>query len=165
MANHSPITDIGDNVLITYGFKASKALMVGLEIGLFRHPSVASRSLRKLAELVRAPENRLDVLTAAPACDEHLVPGKRTYIFEYFLRQAHALILPGFEHLGAPIRHGGDLGRHLFGVPGSLRYRGFESQQPFLLLPTLASLRSAGCLQRSASCPESAPEEPEGIAS
>ena len=116
-----PITDVREVSRIAYGFKASKALFVAIELDLFSKLSESSKSLSILVEQTGIAENRLEsLLTAltslgllvsnggrysnAPACEEYLVKGKSTYFGDYFLLQTDKFIFPAFNGLGALIR-------------------------------------------------------------
>lgn len=116
-----PITDVREISRIAYGFKASKALFVALELDLFSKLSGSSKSLSMLVEETGIAQNRLEsLLTAltslgllvsdvgrfsnAPASDDYLVKGKSTYFGDYFLLQTDKVIFPAFNDLGALIR-------------------------------------------------------------
>jgi SAM-dependent methyltransferase len=116
-----PITDVREVARIAYGFKASKALFVALELDLFSKLSGCSKSLAMLSEEMGIADNRLEsLLTAlaslgllvsdgrtysnAPASEDYLVRGKRTNFGDYFLLQTDKFIFPAFNDLGALIR-------------------------------------------------------------
>lgn len=116
-----PITDVREISRIAYGFKASKALLVGIDLDLFSRLSGTAKPLSKLAEETGVAENRLETLltaltslgllvktdgtyTNAPACEDYLVKGKPAYFGDYFNLQTEPFIFPAFTQLGAVIR-------------------------------------------------------------
>lgn len=116
-----PITDVREIARIAYGFKASKALFVALELDLFSQLCGSPRRLPDLARVTNVAENRLEsLLTAlaglglivhhdgayanAPATETYLVKGKPTYFGAYFELQTNEFIFPAFNELGPLIR-------------------------------------------------------------
>lgn len=119
----SPITDVRDIAHIAYGFKASKALLTALDVGLFGQLSGGSKSAVELAAALGIKTPRLQTLLTAlvslgllakagdryrnaPACEDYLVPGKRSYFGDYFRLQTDKLIYPAYEHLTPLLRTG-----------------------------------------------------------
>ncbi len=122
-----PITDVREISRIAYGFKASKALFVGVDLDIFSRLSGSAQPLTSLAEATGIAENRLETLLTAltslgllvniggsysnaPASEDYLVKGKRAYFGDYFSLQTDQLLFPAFDHLGAVIRGEGGPG-------------------------------------------------------
>ncbi len=116
-----PITDVREISRIAYGFKASKALFVGIDLELFRRLSKCEKTLTSLAEETGVAENRLETLLTAltslgllvndegwysnaPASEGYLVKGNPAYFGDYFKLQTDQFIFPAYNHLGALIR-------------------------------------------------------------
>jgi 2-hydroxy-4-(methylsulfanyl)butanoate S-methyltransferase len=116
-----PITDVREVSRIAYGFKASKALFVAIELDLFSKLSKSSKSLSTLVEETGIAENRLETLLTAlnslgllandgrsycnaPASEDYLVKGKPAYFGDYFMLQTDKIIFPAFNDLGPLIR-------------------------------------------------------------
>ncbi len=125
-----PITDVREISRIAYGFKASKALFVAMELDLFGRLSGSAMRLSKLATETGIAENRLETLLTAlsslglianaggsysnaPASEAYLVRGKPAYFGDYFILQTDPFIFPAFSDLGMVVR--GE------GVPGNWR--------------------------------------------
>jgi len=119
-----PITDAREITRIAYGFKASKALLVAIDLDIFSRLSATGASLAELADATAVPESNLGTLLTAlvsmgllsrdgdrfanaPACEDYLVRGKRTYFGDYFNLQTDQFIFPGYADLGAVIRRQG----------------------------------------------------------
>ena len=124
-----PITDVREISRLAYGFKASKAPLVGIDLDLFSRLSETAKQLSSLAEETGIAENRLETLLTAltslgllvktegtyanaPACDDYLVKGKPAYFGDYFGLQTDQFIFPSFNDLGAVIR--GDSGSSIW---------------------------------------------------
>ena len=60
-----PITDVREISRIAYGFKASKALLVGIDLELFSRLSECEKTLASLAEETGVADNRLETLLTA----------------------------------------------------------------------------------------------------
>ena len=129
-----PITDVREISRLAYGFKASKALLVGIDLDLFSRLSETAKPLSSLAEETGIAENRLETLLTAltslgllvktegtysnaPACEDYLVKGKPAYFGDYFGLQTDQFIFPAFNDLGAVIR----------GEGGSSIWRDYET--------------------------------------
>jgi 2-hydroxy-4-(methylsulfanyl)butanoate S-methyltransferase len=115
-----PITDVREISRIAYGFKASKALLVAIDLEIFSRLSGGARPLADLTAELEIAETRLDTLltaltsigllvrdgkgyTNAPACEEYLVRGKPAYFGDYFNLQTDRFIFPAYAKLGAVI--------------------------------------------------------------
>ena len=115
-----PITDVREISRIAYGFKASKALLVAIDLELFSRLSGGAKSLAALADELDIAENRLDTLltaltsigllvldgdayTNAPASEDYLVRGKSAYFGDYFNLQTDKFIFPAYDDLGSVI--------------------------------------------------------------
>ena len=122
-----PITDVREISRLAYGFKASKALLVGIDLDIFSRLSETAKPLSSLAEETGIAENRLETLLTAltslgllvktegtyanaPACEDYLVKGKPAYFGDYFGLQTDQFIFPAFNDLGAVIRGEGGSG-------------------------------------------------------
>ena len=122
-----PITDVREISQFAYGFKASKALLVGIDLDLFSRLSESAKPLSSLAEETGIAENRLETLLTAltslgllvktegsysnaPACEDYLVKGKPAYFGDYFSLQTDQFLFPAFNDLGAVIRGEGSPG-------------------------------------------------------
>ena len=119
-----PITDVREIARIAYGFKASKALLVAVDLEIFSRISGGAKSLTALAGELNVAENRLDTLltaltsigllirdgasyTNAPASEDYLVCEKPAYFGDYFALQTDKFIFPGYDDLGSVIKgHG-----------------------------------------------------------
>jgi hypothetical protein len=116
-----PITDVREVSRIAYGFKASKALFVAIDLDLFSKLSESAKSLSALVVETGVVENRLETLLTAltglgllandgssysnaPASEDYLVKGKPAYFGDYFLLQTDQFIFPAFNALGELIR-------------------------------------------------------------
>lgn len=116
-----PISDVREITRIAYGFKASKALFVGVELDLFSRLAESGKSLSSLAAETGVAENRLETLLTAltslgllvrtdgryhnaPACEDYLVRGKPAYFGDYFSLQTDQFIFPAFNDLAALIK-------------------------------------------------------------
>ena len=116
-----PITDVREISRIAYGFKASKALLVGIDLELFSRLSECEETLASLAEETGVADNRLETLLTAltslgllvndegsysnaPASEDYLVKGKPAYFGDYFNLQTDQFIFPAYNHLGAVVR-------------------------------------------------------------
>ncbi len=116
-----PITDVREISRIAYGFKASKALLVAVDLELFSRLSGGAKSLAALADELKVAENRLDTLltaltsigllvrdgdayTNAPASENYLVCGKPAYFGDYFNLQTDKFIFPAYDDLGSVIK-------------------------------------------------------------
>jgi len=64
-AMQDPITDVREISRIAYGFKASKALLVAIDLELFSRFSGGAKSLADLADELDIAEKRLDTLLTA----------------------------------------------------------------------------------------------------
>ena len=121
------IADVREISRIAYGFKASKALLVGIDLGLFTLLSDHAKTLPALAEKTGVATNRLETLLTAltsigllvkngseysnaPASDNYLVKGKPAYFGDYFSLQTDSFIYPAFTELGALIKGEGVVG-------------------------------------------------------
>lgn len=119
-----PITDVREISRIAYGFKASKALLVAVDLELFSRLSDGAKSLTTLAEELDIAENRLDTLLTAlisigllvrdddayanaPASEDYLVRGKPAYLGDYFNLQTDKFIFPAYDDLGSVIAGSG----------------------------------------------------------
>ena len=120
-----PITDIREISRIAYGFKASKALLVGIDLEIFSRLSGTAKSLADLAMELDIAANRLDTLLTAltsigllisdgggayrnaPASEDYLVSGKPAYFGDYFNLQTDQFIFPAYADLGAVIKGDG----------------------------------------------------------
>ena len=115
-----PITDVREISRIAYGFKASKALLVAIDLELFGRISSGAKSLADLADELDIAEKRLDTLltaltsigllvrdgdayTNAPASEDYLVRGKSAYFGDYFNLQIDKFIFPAYDNLGSVI--------------------------------------------------------------
>ena len=115
--------DVREILRLAYGFKASKALLVGIDLDIFSRLSDTAKPLSRLAEETGIAENRLETLLTAltslgllvksggtygnaPACEDYLVKGKAAYYGDYFNLQTESFIFPAFNELGAVIRGG-----------------------------------------------------------
>ena len=127
-----PITDVREISRIAYGFKASKALLVAIDLELFSRFSGGAKSLADLADELDIAEKRLDTLltaltsigllvrdgdayTNAPASEDYLVRGKSAYFGDYFNLQIDKFIFPAYEDADTADRfsrgqHAGSLG-------------------------------------------------------
>ncbi len=122
-----PITDVREISRLAYGFKASKALLVGIDLDIFSRLSETAKPLSSLAEETGIAENRLETLLTAltslgllvktegtysnaPACEDYLVKGKPAYFGDYFSLQTDQFIFPAFNDLGAVVRGEGSPG-------------------------------------------------------
>jgi ubiquinone/menaquinone biosynthesis C-methylase UbiE len=118
-----PITDVREVSRIAYGFKASKALFVAIDLDLFSKLSESAKSLSALVVETGVVENRLETLLTAltglgllinaggsysnaPASEDYLVKGKPAYFGDYFLLQTDQFIFPAFNDLGNVIQDG-----------------------------------------------------------
>jgi hypothetical protein len=116
-----PVTDVREIARIAYGFKASKALFVGIDLDLFGRLSESAKPLASLAAETGVAENRLETLLTAltslgllvktegcysnaPASEEYLVKGKAAYFGDYFSLQTDQFIFPAFKDLGPVVR-------------------------------------------------------------
>ena len=116
-----PITDVREIAHIANGFKASKALLVGIDLELFTRLSGQSKTLPVLVDEVGIASNRLETLLTAltslgllakngesysnaPACEKYLVKGKPAYFGDYFNLQTDQFIFPAYNELGSLIR-------------------------------------------------------------
>jgi 2-hydroxy-4-(methylsulfanyl)butanoate S-methyltransferase len=116
-----PISDVREITRIAYGFKASKALFVGVELDLFSLLAGSGKSLSSLAEATGVAEDRLETLLTAltslgllvksddryhnaPACEEYLVRGKPAYFGDYLSLQTDQFLFPAFNDLGSLIK-------------------------------------------------------------
>ena len=98
-----PIADAWEISRIAYGFKASKALFVAMELELFSRLSSTANHLSTLVRETGIAENRLETLLTAlsglgliahdsgryrnaPASETYLVKGKPAYVGYYFLQ-------------------------------------------------------------------------------
>lgn len=115
------IADVREIARIAYGFKASKALLVGIDLDVFGRLSQSAKTLLLLAEETGIKENRLETLLTAltslgllanndglysnsPASENYLVKGKPAYFGDYFNLQTDQFIFPAFNDLGSVIR-------------------------------------------------------------
>ncbi len=122
-----PVTDVREISRLAYGFKASKALLVGIDLDLFSRLSETVKPLSLLAEETGIAENRLETLLTAltslgllvkadgfysnaPATEDYLVKGKPAYFGDYFNLQTDQFIFPAFNNLAAVIRGEGNPG-------------------------------------------------------
>lgn len=129
-----PITDVREIARIAYGFKASKALLVGIDLELFTRLSGRSKTLQELADEVQVASNRMETLLTAltslgllakdgasysnaPVCENYLVKGKPAYFGDYFNLQTDQFIFPAYNELGSLIK----------GTGGSDIWRDYES--------------------------------------
>ena len=118
-----PITDVREISRIAYGFKASKALFVAIDLDLFSKISGSAKPLSLLADETGVAENRLETLLTAltglgllvnasgsysnaPASEDYLVKSKPAYFGDYFLLQTDQFIFPAFNDLGNVIQDG-----------------------------------------------------------
>jgi ubiquinone/menaquinone biosynthesis C-methylase UbiE len=116
----NPITDVREIARIAYGFKASKALLVAIDLEIFSRLSGGAQSLAALVNQLDIAENRLDTLLTAllslgllvrdgdaysnaPASEEYLVRSKPAYIGDYFNLQTDQFIFPAYDDLGSVI--------------------------------------------------------------
>ena len=116
-----PITDVREISRIAYGFKASKALFVAIDLDLFSRFSESAKPLSVLADETGVAENRLETLLTAltglgllinaggsysnaPASEDYLVKGKPAYFGDYFLLQTDQFLFPAFNDLSPLIR-------------------------------------------------------------
>ena len=112
-----PVTDVREISRFGYGFKASKALLVGIDFDLFSRLSETAKPLSLLAQETGIAENRLETLLTAltslgllvkadgsysnaPATEDYLVKGKPAYFGDYFNLQTDQFIFPAFNNLG-----------------------------------------------------------------
>ena len=112
----APITDVRDISRIGYGFMASQALFVALELDIFGHLSKGPQSLETLArETGVAPARLVALLSAcvglgllgkdgdrylnAPAAATYLVRSAPMYFGDYFRFQIARQIYPTLAHL------------------------------------------------------------------
>ena len=115
------VTDVREIARIAYGFKASKALLVGIDLNVFGRLSPSSKTLSSLAQETGVAENRLETLLTAltclgllaykdglysnsPASDDYLVKGKPAYFGDYFTLQTDQFIFPAYKDLGSVIQ-------------------------------------------------------------
>ncbi len=115
-----PITDVREISRIAYGFKASKALLVAIDVELTSRLSGGAKPLADLANELDVAVQRLDTLLTAltsigllvrdgdaygnaPACEEYLVRGKPAYFGDYFNLQTDKFIFPAYDKLGSVI--------------------------------------------------------------
>lgn len=122
-----PIADVREITRIAYGFKASKALFVGLDLDIFSRLSGTGKPLAALAAETGVAENRLEALVTAltslgllaktedryfnaPASEDYLVRGKPTYFGDYFSLQTDQFLFPAFNDLGDLIKGRGGSG-------------------------------------------------------
>lgn len=118
-----PITDVREITRLAYAFKASKALLCAVDMGLFGQLSGKAKSVQDLATALGVKPGRMETLLTAlvslgllakaedgysnaPACEEYLVPGKRSYFGDYFRLQTDKLIYPAYDHLAGLLRTG-----------------------------------------------------------
>lgn len=116
-----PVSDVRDITRIAYGFKASKALFVAVELDLFSSLAGSGKSLTSLAGETGIAENRLETLLTAltglgllvrsdgrynnaPACEDYLVRGKPAFFGDYFSLQTDQFLFPAFNDLGSLLR-------------------------------------------------------------
>ncbi len=117
----NPINNVREIARIAYGFKASKALLVAIDLEIFSRISGNALSLTALVDQLDIAENRLDTLLTAllslgllvrdgdaysnaPASEEYLVRSKPAYIGDYFNLQTDQFIFPAYNDLGSVIK-------------------------------------------------------------
>ena len=116
-----PITDVRQLTHIAYGFKASKAMLSAVELGIFGLLADGSKRLEELAADTAIAPNRLETLLTAlvslglvgkvadgysnaPVCETFLVPNRPAYMGDYLLLQTDRFIFPAFAELTSVLR-------------------------------------------------------------
>lgn len=116
-----PVTDVRQITHVAYGFKASKALLSAVELGIFGLLADGPLAVEGLASATRVAPNRMEsLLTAlaslgllaksddgysnAPASQECLVPGRPSYMGDYLILQTDRFLYPAFADLTAVLR-------------------------------------------------------------
>src|SRR5215213_830407 len=117
-----PISDVRDISKLAYGFMASKALFVALELDVFGHLATAPKTLAELASETGITISRLHTLLTAcvsigllfktgdryanaPASQQYLVRTAPRYFGDYYRFQIDRQIYPLFTRLSEAL-HG-----------------------------------------------------------
>ncbi len=118
------ITDVRELTHIAYGFKAAKAMLSALELGVFECLKDEPGSLDQVAVATGLAENRLETLLTAlvslgllsktgdlyenaPAVQTFLVSSQATYLGDYLLLQTDRFLFPAFVELSEVLQgHG-----------------------------------------------------------
>jgi cyclopropane fatty-acyl-phospholipid synthase-like methyltransferase len=117
----APVEDVREISKIGYGFMASKALFVALDLELFGRLAAGPKALAELAQETGIAEHRLrtlvsalvglgllvetdDALSNAPASQAYLVPGAPAFFGDYFRYQVDRQVYPHLTQLDAALR-------------------------------------------------------------
>ena len=121
MSEGSGVTDVRDISRLAYGFMASKALFVALDLDLFTQLAQGPRDRQELVRRTGASDAALATLLSAlaavglvvqrdgrwanaPAAQRFLVTGAREDFADYYRLQIDGLVYPMLQHLAAGVR-------------------------------------------------------------